>query len=282
MRSGLLLAAGWFVMQGALAAESPGYLQDVAQWRVEREAKLKAPESWLAVAGLFWLREGESVVGSDPLSDVVLREGLPKRAGVLRMSGGVVTFAPVDGAAVVMKPDSPGPPDVVRIGSVSMTVIKRGDRTGVRLRDPEAATRRNFTGLIWYPAAAAWRVDAKWVAYPAPKTLKIVNILGMTIEESAPGYAEFTLQGKTFRLEPITEDDHLFFLLKDQTSGHETYGAGRYLYSALPKDGRVELDFNKTENPPCAFTAFATCPLPPKQNVLPIAIEAGEKKYGNH
>jgi uncharacterized protein (DUF1684 family) len=153
---------------------------------------------------------------------------------------------------------------------------------GVRVRDPNAETRRDFTGCKWFPADPAWRVTAKWVAYPKPKTIAITNILGMTDQEPSPGYAEFTVQGKTLRLESVTEDGELFFMFKDATSARTTYGAGRFLYAAIPKGREVELDFNKAHNPPCAFTAFATCPLPPKQNVLAVAIEAGEKSYGNH
>lgn len=263
--------------------------QNLARWRATYEEKLKAPGSWLSVSGLFWLHEGENVVGSDPQSDVVLRAGTPKRAGVLRMQAGAVSFERTErsggtaGAALrVLKTDVPGPPDVVNIDSVALTVIKRGERTGVRMKDPEAATRRDFTGCKWFPPAPRWHIQAKWVAYKEPRTLGILNVLGMTSQEPAPGYAEFTLQGKRLRLEPITEDGYLFFLFKDQTSGQTTYGAGRFLYAAMPKDGVVDLDFNKAENPPCAFTDFATCPLPPKQNALPVAIPAGEKKYGHH
>jgi uncharacterized protein (DUF1684 family) len=282
MRVPITMAAGAVLCAALAAAVETSYEEGLRQWRAAYEAKLKAPGGWLSVAGLFWLHEGENLAGSDPLSDIVLRDGLPRRAGVFRMRSGSVTFEPVSGPPAVLKPDAPGPPDVLNVGSVAMTIIKRGERTGVRLRDPEAPTRRDFTGCTWFPVADKWRVKAKWLAYPAPKSIPIINILGMTSEEFAPGYAEFTLNGQQLRLEPITEDDHLFFLFKDQTSSQSTYGAGRFLYAALPRDGYVELDFNKAENPPCAFTAFATCPLPPKQNVLPVPVEAGEKKYGKH
>jgi uncharacterized protein len=265
---------------GALLAGS--YRGETEKWRAEYEARLRTPEGWLSVAGLFWLHEGDNAVGSDPHADVVLPAGTPNRVGILRFHAGEATFKPPAGPAAHLKPDTPGPPDVVHVGSVAMTIIKRGEKTGVRLRDPDAPTRLRFTGCQWFPIDDAWRVQARWVAYPEPKKIAITNILGMTDQEPSPGYAEFTLRGKTLRLEPVTEDDHLFFMLRDLTAGKTTYGAGRFLYAAMPKDGAVDLDFNRTENPPCAFTAFATCPLPPKQNWLPIAIEAGEKKYGNH
>lgn len=258
------------------------YRTETEKWRADYEAALRTPEGWLSVAGLFWLHEGDNAVGSDAQSDVVLPAGTPRRAGSFHFHRGVVTFQPASGPAAVLKPDDPGPPDVIHIGSVAVTVIKRGDKTGVRLRDPNAPARLHFTGCQWFPIDEAWRVKAKWVAYPEPKKIAITNILAMTDQEPSPGYAEFTLQGKTLRLEPVTEEDHLFFMLKDLTAGKTTYAAGRFLYAAMPKDGIVELDFNKAENPPCAFTAFATCPVPPKQNWLPVEIEAGEKKYGTH
>ena len=200
MRSMLWLAAGVIALT---AAPVQNYLSGIKEWRADREAKLKTPDGWLSVAGLFWLRDGESVVGSDPLSDVVLREGLRKRAGVLRVQAGTVTFEPTSGEKSVIKSDVPGPPDVVKIGSVAMTIIKRGDRTGARLKDPDAPARQNFTGCKWFPVSERWNVKAKWTAYPAPKTIKIVNVLGMTLTEPAPGFAEFTLAGKQIRLEPI-------------------------------------------------------------------------------
>lgn len=259
---------------GVLGATS---LDETAKWRADYEASLKAPDGWLSVAGLYWLHAGDNVLGSDPQSDVVLPPGGPKKAGVLRFQDGKVTWQNRQ-----LKTDASGHPDVVKIGSVSLTIIERGDKTGVRMRDPNAETRRDFTGCKWFPADPAWRIHAKWVPYPHPKKIAITNILGMTDQEDSPGYAEFTIKGKPMRLEPVTEDGGLFFIFKDATSGRTTYGAGRFLDTAMPKSGDLELDFNKAYNPPCAFTAFATCPLPPRQNVLAAAIEAGEKSYAKH
>ena len=277
-----LLLAG--TLAAATAASS--YTGQIAEWRTKHEAGLRGPNGWLSVAGLFWLHEGPNVVGADPHSDVVLPEGGPKRAGVLSFQGGTVSFEPADPAYTGKRGpvliDVEGRPDVIEITGIQLTIIRRGDRTGVRMRDPHAATRRNFTGLQWFPAEDAWRITAKWTAYPTPRTIAITNVLGMTDQEPSPGYAEFTVRGQKLRLEPVLEDDHLFFLFKDQTSGKSTYGAGRFLYSEMPKDGAVILDFNKAENPPCAFTAFATCPLPPRQNALAAGIEAGEKNFGRH
>jgi len=235
------------------------------EWRANYEASLKAPDGWLSVAGLFWLHEGANTVE------------LPRQKITLTLAAGKVTYEKRE-----LKSDATEHPDVLKFGDVSLTIIERGSKPGVRLRDPNAETRREFTGCKWFPASDAWRVHARWVAYPKPKTIAITNILGMTDQEPSTGYAEFTLQGKKMTLEPVLEGDELFFMFKDATSAKTTYGAGRFLYAALPKGDAVELDFNKATNPPCAFTAFATCPLPPKQNILPAAIEAGEKSYGIH
>ena len=279
--------AGIFAAGTLLAATvSSPYLADVARWRADYEASLKAPNGWLSVAGLFWLHDGANVVGSDPRSDVITPAGTPRRAGVLRFSGGQVSFEPRPGTGILtrgqLKPDISGHPDVIEVGSVSLTVIVRGPKTGVRLRDPNAETRRNFTGNVWFPADPVWRIKARWVAYPQPEKIAIANILGMTDEEPSPGYAEFTVKGKTLRLAPVVEDNELAFYFKDATSGKTTYPPGRFLDTDMPKGGEIELDFNKAYNPPCAFTAYATCPLPPKRNILTAAIEAGEKNYGHH
>jgi uncharacterized protein (DUF1684 family) len=252
----------------AVSAAGPGP-GSYEKWRADREASLRAPDGWLSVAGLLWLHEGENTVE--------LPAGASQKTIALRLDGSKVTFEKRQ-----LKSDITEHPDVLTLGNVTLTIIERGGKTGVRLRDPNAETRRDFTGCKWFPADTAWRVQAKWVAYPKPKTIAITNILGMTDQEPSPGYAEFTLQGKTMRLEPVLEDGELFFMFKDATSAKTTYGAGRFLYAGLPKGDTVELDFNKATNPPCAFTAFATCPLPPKQNILTAAVDAGEKSYGKH
>jgi uncharacterized protein (DUF1684 family) len=171
---------------------------------------------------------------------------------------------------------------VVKVGRLSLYVIKRGDKFGIRLKDPESEYRRDFHGLEYFPANEAYRVTARWVQ--APKQIPILNVLGQTEPSECPGYAEFQWNGRQLRLYPILEEPgakQLFFIFRDETAGKETYGAGRFLYSDLPKDGKVVLDFNRAYNPPCSFTPYATCPLPPPENRLPIRVEAGEKKYGH-
>src|SRR6516162_5455203 len=162
-----------------------------------------------------------------------------------------------------------------------MFVIQRANRFGIRLKDKNSATRKAFSGLKYFPVQEQYRVEARFLPYDPPKKIAVPNILGDTEEEPSPGYVEFTLSGQKCRLDPVSAGDELFFIFRDLTSGKETYPSGRFLYTDMPKNGEVVLDFNKAVNPPCAFTPFATCPLPPKQNHLPIRIEAGELRYGH-
>jgi uncharacterized protein (DUF1684 family) len=252
------------------------------EWREKREAALKADNGWLTVAGLFWLKEGDNTIGSERTNDIVLERG-PGRLGVFHHQGATTTFeaaagVKVDAQSGALHPDK----DLIRFEDYTMFVIHRGQRDAIRLRDKQSKFRREFTKLHWYPANPDYRVVAKFVRYKEPKLISIPNILGEVEKEPSAGYAEFDLHGAHYRLEPVMEDDQLFYIFRDLTSGKETYGAGRFLYSEMPKDGKVVLDFNKAYNPPCAFTPYATCPLPPPQNRLAVRVEAGELKYGNH
>jgi uncharacterized protein (DUF1684 family) len=258
----------------ALAAVS-AFQSEIAEWRRARETSLQADGGWLTVAGLFWLHEGTNAVGKDPSNPISLPDG-PAQAGTFELRGGKVTLT-MDGQTRAIAHDSA---DVVKIGRLSLFVIKRGERYGIRLKDPDSEFRRGFHGIAYYPADEAYRVTAKWT--PAPRKIPILNILGQTEESENPGYAEFRLRGQAMRLYPILEEPdakELFYIFRDGTTGKETYPAGRFLYSAMPKDGVVTLDFNKAYNPPCAFTPYATCPLPPKENHMTVRIEAGEKTY---
>ena len=260
-----------FVIAMSLSAAS-NYPSEIAQWRENREAALKADGGWLSVAGLFWLHEGSNTVGKAESNDLVLPDG-PEKAGAFELHGNTVSFA----SRPVKADDSK---DVVKVGRLSLFVIQRGGKFAIRLKDPDSEYRLNFHGLQWFPVNESLRVTARWVA--APKKIPILNIIGQTEDSECPGYAVFQLAGQELRLYPIIEepgDNQLFYIFKDQTSGKETYGAGRFFYSDMPKDGKVVLDFNKAYNPPCSFTPYATCPLPPPENRLPVRIEAGEKKY---
>jgi uncharacterized protein len=253
------------------------YQSEIAKWRAQREAALKAENGWLSLAGLFWLREGANPFGTNAASEVVLPDG-PEHAGVFDLHQGKVSVS-MNGSTRPLAPDSS---DVVKVGRLSLSVIQRGDRIGIRVKDPESQARREFHGIESFPASEAWRVTARFVA--EARKIPILNVLGQTEPSDSPGYAVFHLAGQELRLYPILEepgDKQLFFIFRDLTSGKETYGAGRFLYSDLPKDGQVVLDFNKAYNPPCAFTPYATCPLPPPENRLAVRIEAGEKTYGH-
>ena len=272
--------------------QPPSYEDEIALWRRERQAMLKADGSWLDVAGLFWLKPGANTVGADPASDIVLpKDSAPPVLGRFLLENEEVVFEPRHGAAATlnsapatrhgMKADVPGPPDILGINSLTLFVIRRGNRTGIRLKDANSTARRSFAGLKYFPIRPAFRLKAKYTPYDQPRRIPIANILGDTNDDVTPGYVEFNLGGKRCRMEPVLEGAELFFIFKDKTAGRETYPAGRYVYAELPKAGEVILDFNKAINPPCAFTPFATCPLPPRQNRLAVRIEAGEMTYGH-
>jgi len=262
----------------AVSAFQASYPAEIALWRHDREANLTADGGWLTVAGLFWLHPGANSFGKAPDAAIALPDG-PAHAGVFTFDGRRVTLT-MDGTTREVTPDSDT--GAVKVGRLSLFVIQRGDRFGIRLKDPESAYRRQFHGLEYFPASPAWRVKARWVA--AARKIPILNVLGQTEPSECPGYAEFELGGKHLRLYPILESpdaQQLFYVFRDETASKETYGAGRFLYSDKPRDGWVVLDFNKAYNPPCSFTPYATCPLPPPENRLAVRIEAGEKKYGH-
>jgi uncharacterized protein len=270
------------------------YAQELAQWQQKRWAELKSETGWLTLVGLFWLKEGENKFGSDAANDIALpNQQLSAHAGSFNLQSGVVkldTSQPgftVEGKPIKsseLKTDDDAQPTIVRLGSLSFQIIKRGDRLGVRVKDSQNPDRLNFKNTEFYPADVNWRIDAQFEPYKPPKQMPIVNVLNMESAESSPGAIKFSVDGKEYRLDAITEKDEprFFMIIADKTSGKETYPAGRYLYVDPPDaSGHVVIDFNKAYSPPCAFTKFATCPLPPKQNRLPFAIEAGEKYRGH-
>ena len=290
----LVLAAGSLGPPVPSDGAEADYAQEVEAWRRDREARLKADGGWLTVAGLFWLKEGANTFGSAPENDIVLPDTAPGRAGRFVVTGPEtsVRFEPGVAAQVegrpavqaVLNADTSGKAEVVSLGPLRMHVIERGGRLAIRLKDMNAEARRAFTGLHWFPVDERYRVTARFVPYKELKPLSVPNILGQVEKMPSPGYAIFDLEGKEHRIEGVFETPgatELFFIFKDATSGKETYPAGRFLYSALPKDGRLVLDFNRAYNPPCAFTAFATCPLPPRENWLAGRVTAGELRYGH-
>jgi len=248
--------------------------------------------------GLHWLEEGESRVGSAPGSDVPLPAKAPGEVGVIEITAGPerrVVFRPTPGVEVtvagrpVTEPlplatDAGGAePTILELATFDLYVIDRDGRLAVRVKDSESPARLGFRGLEYYPIDPRWRVAADFEPYEPPRVLTIANVLGGSTEERLPGALHFRLGEERYSLDAIQEagSDELFVIFADPTNGEETYGAGRYLYTAFPgADGKAVVDFNKAYNPPCVFTPYATCPLPPPQNRLPLRVEAGEKIYG--
>ncbi len=250
--------------------------------------------------GLEWLKEGDNSVGSAADNKIQIAKA-PAHLGIVRLeregklqlvapAGGFPKELQVDGhpaqEQALLADDNPNR-SKLSLGGVTIIVINRDGRYGLRIKDEKAPTRVDFHGLRWYAPNAAYRVHAKWIPYNPAKMIDIPTILGTVSKLPAPGLAEFTIDGKAYRLEPVLEEpdsQELFFILRDATSKKETYGAGRFLYTDLPDHGLTQpgelwMDFNQLVNPPCAFTPYATCPLPPTQNRLSVAIPAGEQRY---
>jgi uncharacterized protein (DUF1684 family) len=273
----------------ALAAPAGNYRAEIDKYRHDRVEELTAPDGWLAVRGLFWLHEGANTAGSDPASEIRLPARTAPRVGVFTLANGQVAFT-ADPAATVTSGGKPvatftftrGADSAIAIAGVTIAAIRRGDKVGLRMWDPEHPNRAAFKGLTYFPLAPAYRVRARFVAYEKLKPVQVPNVLGQIVTMESPGYVEFTIAGRGLRLEPVYETpkhEDLFFIFRDLTSRTETYEAGRFLHTPLPKDGVVDLDFNRAYNPPCAFTEFATCPLPIKENQLSVRIPAGERRY---
>ena len=300
--AGLILSSGVAIVHADNlhpAATPDAYQQSIEKWRAERVARLTAPDGWLSLIGLEWLQEGANKVGAAPDNDIVLRAG-PAHLGVITLANnGQVSIqlspdsaATIDGKVVQqatliddMHVQGDAQPTKVAFGTANFYVIDREGRKALRVKDTEAATRKHFLVIDYFPIDASWRIVAEWVPFDPPHDLKIGSVIGTIDTVKVPGKAVFRRDGHTFELLPYQEEPggELFFVLADRTSGHETYGAARFLYAALPQNGKVVLDFNKAYNPPCSFTPFATCPLAPPENRLDLRITAGEKKYrGGH
>jgi uncharacterized protein len=300
--AGLILSTGVALVHADTpkqTASSDAYQQSIEQWRAARVARLTAPDGWLSLIGLEWLQEGANKVGTAADNNVVLQAG-PAHLGVVTLdkagqlhitladgSGATVDGKPVHEAVLVDDVHVTGDatPTTVAFGTASFYVIDREGRKGLRVKDTTAATRQHFLGIDYFPIDPSWHIVADWVPFNPPHDLQMGTVIGTIDTVKVPGKAVFVRDGHTYELLPYQEEPggELFFVLADRTSGHETYGAARFLYAALPVNGKVVLDFNKAYNPPCAFTSFATCPLAPPENRLDLRITAGEKKYrGDH
>ena len=263
-----------------VSAETASYKDSILAWQKHRDAGLRAENGWLSLVGLFWLKPGDNTIGSDEKNDFVLPKTAPAHVGNLHWANGKVRLTEPSGAHKDLSFDD-NHPDIVKAGSVSFFVIKRGDRMGIRAKDSASSALKNFEGMSYFPINPAMRFEAKLI--PDVQKIGILNGLGQTDMEESPGWVEFNYQGKAYRLRPIYEDTAngktLYFLFKDLTNKTKTYQAGRMLNVPLAVNGKVDLDFNRAYNPPCTFTPYATCPLPPKENHLPIAVNAGELRY---
>jgi uncharacterized protein len=281
---------------------------EVARFHAARVAELEAPDSWLSLIALHWTPEGETTLGSDPSNDLVLPEGKAAPfVGRVIVEDSVMRFVAEPGVRVTLGIDStlslpagsgaippdvsgdpvvteavlgsagPGKSRVLRHGDINWIAIRRGDRLALRVRDNSSEAYRNFHGIERFGIDAKWRVTGRWV--PHEKTVAVPNVLGTVSEKASPAYVEFWVEGKRYTLDVTDDaDDERFMLVfADSTSGRTTYGGGRYLWFDAPDEqNRVVLDFNKAYNPPCVWTAFATCPLPPRDNRLDLLVEAGE------
>ncbi len=253
--------------------------EDWERWREERVRQMRGPESWLGVVGLSWLEAGRNSVGSDGAARVVLPSG-PVRLGELECADGRVIWYPEGGVPRELETDIRGKPTAVDHENLRFFVVDRDGRLAVRVRDRNWAAKRRFSGLESYDYDPAWRFEAAWVALESPLALEVPDVTGELKRVAITHRAEFSVAGEAVAMVPtIVGDEQIFFPFRDRSSGRETYGAGRFLHAPAPADGRIVLDFNFAFTPPCAFTPFATCPLPPPENWLPFAVPAGEKKW---
>jgi uncharacterized protein (DUF1684 family) len=268
---------------------------EVALYRRARAARLTAEKGWLTLVGKVWLEEGTYRIGSDPACEITLPSGwVPASVGTLTLENGVVRLEANPSAelrargervtSLVMRSDAEPNPDDVTIGSITLQLIRRGDALAIRIRDAESEARRSFPGIPAYDVDPAFRIVARFEAFPKEREVVFADSDGNPQPYVAPGLAVFEKANVSCRLLPVFESDRkrMFVLFSDPTNRDETYGAGRFLYAPLPEQGRILLDFNKAFNPPCAFTPHAVCPLPPPDNHLSLRIEAGEKRPADH
>ena len=287
-----LIQGALITAAGATAENSKSFEEEENAWRAQRDKQMQSPKSWLSIAGLFWLKEGKNSFGSDKSNKIRLpSHSAPAAAGTFIFKKGKVKVVANKKAELlveekkikkmVLKGDDQGEPDVVTLGKLEMWVIKREDQYGIRMRDLEAAPYKNYKGLDFYPPSEKFKIEAEFVPYPESKKVTVTTVIETENEYTSPGYVKFKVDGKEYKLDGFgeVESKRLFILFKDRTNGKETYEPGRFMYAAIKENGKVDLNFNRAFNPPCAYTIWATCPLTPSQNWLKVPIEAGEKKY---
>jgi uncharacterized protein (DUF1684 family) len=274
---------------------SPEYLEEIKQWDQKRAERLKADDGWLNLVGRTWLKPGENKFGSAKDNDVVIESNkVPKQMGVFVFQDSTVTMKVNDGVEIlfngepvkemIMIGDHKKEMTVFQYGPIKWNLIVRDTLYGIRFRDLESEAVKNFKGIERFPVNEDWKITADFEAYDPPRKISVPNVLGQVDDEPSPGAIVFTRDNQTYRIEAVDAGDKLWFIFADGTSGEETYGGGRFLYTdKADSTGKVIVDFNKAYNPPCVLTKFATCPLPPKENYIKLRITAGEKVWGeNH
>lgn len=264
------------------------YQQTIIDWRKDREESIRKENSWLALAGLFWLKLGKNHIGSDSSNEIQLPERAPAHIGYFDYNGNSVSLHVTAGNKVMvddkqtdfamLQPDVTENPSFIKIDDIRLVVIQRGNRLGVRMWDNQKETRRSFPARIWFDVDENFLFPARYTAYDRPKMAFFPDLTGEKSEFPVDGYIAFNFNGKEYHLDVTKEDDGSFFVrFWDPTSESETYPTGRYLVTEVSVDGKVALDFNRAYNPPCAFTDFATCVFAPEQNRLDFKVLAGEK-----
>ena len=276
--------------------ENPKFVEAENQWRKERDSRMRSEKSWLTIAGLYWLNEGNNRFGTSGDNEIIFPEAADiDHAGSFRLEHGKVTFAPSSGSEIshdgspaetmILNKDMDGKPDILSLGPLRFWVIQRENRYAIRLRNLEAKRYTEYKELHFYPARGEYRVKATLIPFDTVRTIMIPTIVGTEEAYRIPGKLEFTLHGKKLSLLPFEVESNplkYFIIVMDETSKEETYGAGRYMYVDILPDGTVDLNFNRAYSPPCDYTPYATCPLAPQENVLDVRIEAGEKRYSLH
>lgn len=265
------------------------------QWRSEHEEQMKANDSWLNLVGLFWLQEGENIFGTSDLAHIVLpKHATVNEAGVIYLEDGKVRYKMGRAQRAIYYTE--GSPegtaknegqlvvgDVLGHNNLRMFLIERDGRLAIRARDLRSRNFLNFEKLEFYRPKKKYIVEADYQAYDEPDTMRISTVINTEIQMLVPGVLSFELDGQKVEILPTlesAEDDEFFIMFKDQTSGSSTYAGGRFLYAKLPgESGKVSLNFNRAFNPPCAYTDYATCPLPPPENWITVPVEAGERLY---
>ncbi len=288
-----LIIAAQFLFSGCnLTNDNLEYLNSIEDWHEKRNNSLKKKSGWLSLAGLYWLQQGENNFGSDSSNKIIFPLNAPKFMGSFFLNDTIVTIEIKEGIDVYvdstritsmqLKNDNQKGMNILNNETLSWYIIKRRDKFGIRIKDSEHPNFKSFSGVEHFPINYDWRVKARLEPYDSAKTISISNVLGQVSDLPCPGALVFDIDGKTYKLDPIADktDDEYWLLFADETSDEETYGAGRFLYvDKIDSTGVTYIDFNKAYNPPCVFSPFATCPLPPFQNRLALRVTAGEKNW---